>query len=489
MKKSTIISILMFAILLTSSCNAWLDVKPTNEKEREDQFSTVNGFRSALIGCYLNLKDKSLYGEAMTMTTIEYLAQLWESKSDNVKNFMNLDWSADYSKSQMLATFSKMYNTINQLNDILIQLDVQGEEAIPQDEIRNLVKGEALAMRAFCHFDILRLFGPSPKDPNKTSVSLPYSETCGYDLIPYYTYDTYVEKLWEDIDRADSLLQLVDPVQNFTFGDLNNPTMMLQNSQIISDFQAYRQVRFNYWAVKALKARMALYLGDKTVAYENAKFLIDARVKGKPIGDMASFSYDVGREWFTLPSETIFAVNCYDLITSIENIFQNRQNVLYKFPDQGTLIVELFENQSSDARLQLWTDMSYQTERHQGLCKYWQQDEEENTDAMIYGQQIPIFRMSEIYLIAAECAPSLEESNALMDVFRGDRALQPIVYADQSQLNAAILKEYLKEFYAEGQMFFTYKRIGATEMIWNETRKIEVSEYQIPLPEEEYTNK
>ena len=233
---------------------------------------------------------------------------------------------------------------------------------------------------------------------------------------------------------------------------------------------------------------MALYLGDKTVAYENAKFLIDARVKRKPIGDMASFSYDVGREWFTLPSETIFAVNCYDLITSIENIFQNRQNVLYKFPDQGTLIAELFENQSSDARLQLWTDMSYQTERHQGLRKYWQQDEEENSDAMIYGQQIPIFRMSEMYLIAAECAPSLEESNALMDVFRGDRALQPIVYADQSQLNAAILKEYLKEFYAEGQMFFTYKRIGATEMIWNETRKIEVSEYQIPLPEEEYTN-
>ena len=74
MKKSTIISILMFAILLTSSCNAWLDVKPTNEKEREDQFSTVNGFRSALIGCYLNLKDQSLYGQAMTMTTVEYLA-------------------------------------------------------------------------------------------------------------------------------------------------------------------------------------------------------------------------------------------------------------------------------------------------------------------------------------------------------------------------------------------------------------------------------
>ena len=62
MKKSITISIVMFAVLLTSSCNTWLDVKPSNEKEREDQFSRVNGFRSALIGCYLNLKDQSLYG-------------------------------------------------------------------------------------------------------------------------------------------------------------------------------------------------------------------------------------------------------------------------------------------------------------------------------------------------------------------------------------------------------------------------------------------
>ena len=51
-----------------------------------------------------------------------------------------------------------------------------------------------------------------------------------------------------------------------------------------------------------------------------------------------------------------------------------------------------------------------------------------------------------------------------------------------------ILKEYLKEFYAEGQMFFTYKRMGATEMIWNENRKINISEYRVPLPETEYEN-
>ena len=46
----------------------------------------------------------------------------------------------------------------------------------------------------------------------------------------------------------------------------------------------------------------------------------------------------------------------------------------------------------------------------------------------------------------------------------------------------------MKEFYAEGHMFFTYKRLGASQMIWNEERQIDIYEYQAPLPDTEYTN-
>lgn len=207
-----------------------------------------------------------------------------------------------------------------------------------------------------------------------------------------------------------------------------------------------------------------------------------------PIGDITKFTQDRNDQWYTLPSETIFAVNCYNLIETIENIFTNNQNVLYKFETQPEVLSELFENQSSDLRLQLWTDMSHESNRKYGLIKYWQQDDETNQDAMIYGQQIPIFRMSEMYLIAAECAPSLTEGNAWLDEFRKNRGLQTINCSSQEQLNNEVLKEYLKEFYAEGHMFFTYKRLGASEMIWNEERQIEINEYQIPVPDTEYTN-
>lgn len=483
-----ILVIVLCGIVLLSSCNKWLDVKPSSEKEREDQFSTENGFRLALSGAYLKLNSNNLYGQAMTMTSMEYLAQLWYTESASIENFMNLDWDSDYAKSQMSSIFSEMYNAIYMLNDILIQMDIQGEEAIPEEEIRYLIQGEALALRAFCHFDILRLFGPSPVAPNRNAVSLPYSETASIELIPYYPYDEYIEKIRTDINRADSLLKQVDPVLRLTFEELNNPTQLLNSNKIIHDFQAYRQVRFNYWALQAFKARMALYLGDKTAAYEYATTLINTKVNGMPIGDITKFTKDRNDQWYTLPSETIFAVNCYNLIETIENIFTNNQNVLYKFETQPEVLSELFENQSSDLRLQLWTDMSHESNRKYGLIKYWQQDDETNQDAMIYGQQIPIFRMSEMYLIAVECAPSLAEGNTWLDEFRKNRGLQTINCSSQEQLDNEILKEYLKEFYAEGHMFFTYKRLGASEMIWNEERQIEINEYQIPVPDTEYTN-
>ncbi|MDE6450744.1 MAG: RagB/SusD family nutrient uptake outer membrane protein, partial [Odoribacter sp.] len=333
----------------------------------------------------------------------------------------------------------------------------------------------------------LRLFGPSPVANDKSSVQLPYSEKSGKELVAYYPYDAYVEKIWTDLNRADSLLKAVDPVQRLTFEELNNPNTLLKNYKIIDNFQCYRRVRFNYWALKAFKARVALYLGDNQTAYENAMVVINARVADKPVGDMSVIIQDINAEWYTLPSETLFAINAYDLIDKVQNIFKNTQNVLYKYETETELQKDLFENQSSDYRLKLWTDMSYKEQRQVSIKKYWQVDEKEEKEAITYGQQIPILRMSEVYLIAVETAPSLSEGNEKLDIFRKDRGLLTKNCSTYEELKYEVLKEYQKEFYAEGQMFFTYKRIGAKEMIGKENRPIELSEYRIPLPETEFS--
>ena len=48
-----------------------------------------------------------------------------------------------------------------------------------------------------------------------------------------------------------------------------------------------------------------------------------------------------------------------------------------------------------------------------------------------------------------------------------------------------IIREYHREFYGEGQMFYTYKRLGANSMIRGE-QEVTESEYILPLPSTEY---
>ena len=235
-----------------------------------------------------------------------------------------------------------------------------------------------------------------------------------------------------------------------------------------------------------MEARIALYLGDTETAYECAKLVMDARVENAPVGDISALSADFANEYYSLPSETLLALNVFDLEDDIQSIFRNTQTVLYNWETPAEVLTNLFDNETSDSRYSsLWTSMDYQTQRKMGIKKYWQLDAEENDDAAIYGQQIPLLRMSEMYLIAIETASTLAEGNTLLDEFRSARGLRTKTCARKEELNAEVLKEYQKEFYAEGQMFFQYKRLGATNINWK-NRAIEISEYQIPLPETEY---
>ncbi|MNT88089.1 hypothetical protein D3C72_2285880 [compost metagenome] len=52
-------------------------------------------------------------------------------------------------------------------------------------------------------------------------------------------------------------------------------------------------------------------------------------------------------------------------------------------------------------------------------------------------------------------------------------------------LKAAVVDEYRREFVAEGQMFYTYKRLQATNMKWYST-PIEEKNYIVPLPPNEF---
>ena len=58
----------------------------------------------------------------------------------------------------------------------------------------------------------------------------------------------------------------------------------------------------------------------------------------------------------------------------------------------------------------------------------------------------------------------------------------------QEQLTTEIMREYRREFFGEGQMFYTYKRLGEKNMLWKTDREVGEQDYIVPLPSTENAN-
>jgi hypothetical protein len=87
-------------------------------------------------------------------------------------------------------------------------------------------------------------------------------------------------------------------------------------------------------------------------------------------------------------------------------------------------------------------------------------------------------------LIATETAPNLTESNALFETIRKARNLNTISLINEDIKQQEIIKEYRKEFYAEGLMFYTYKRLFVKKIL-GRNKEMTEKNYVIPLPDTE----
>ena len=97
----------------------------------------------------------------------------------------------------------------------------------------------------------------------------------------------------------------------------------------------------------------------------------------------------------------------------------------------------------------------------------------------------PLIRLSEVYLIAAECAPTDDEALGYINAIREHRRC-----ADASLQNGTrqelITREFAREVIGEGQLYFYYKRLGMEEIASgteaNGTYQMTLSNYVWPLP-------
>ena len=488
--KKVLLYITLFATLSLASWNDWPETQP----DEKDMFETVSGFKNALTACYIKLNSPNLYGLSLTITDIEFMAQHWSYQKSNYRGAEDLKafkYENDYPKTLISAIYGEMYNTIAQAN-IILQNMPEHKEVITNEDMRAIVEAEALTIRAFCHMEILRLFGQMPQNASQ-QVSLPYAKTISTVMIPYYSFNDFTNLILTDLDAAETLFKDHDPLFSYSFQELDNFfDTKNYDVELADEFMGFRRFRFNYYAVKAIRARLYMYMGKKTEAYTAAREIIDAVDKnGKKVLELAGAG-DINSSNFALPSECILALSNYEIEDNIRDLFKSDNTSTKIYLTEKQFNNDLFAGQSTavNNRVQVWD----RTPDNQGnvkplLKKYNQPSSTTNMDMEVLATQkqvIPLIRLSEMYLIAIESAPTQNEANALYIPYMKARNVDASPL-QQEQLMTEIIREYRREFFGEGQMFYTYKRLGIKNMLWKTDREVGEQDYVVPLPSTELT--
>ena len=366
------------------------------------------------------------------------------------------------------------------------------KEVITNEDMRAIVEAEALTIRAFCHMEILRLFGQMPQNASQ-QVSLPYAKTISTVMIPYYSFNDFTNLILTDLDAAETLFKDHDPLFSYSFQELDNFfDTKNYDVELADEFMGFRRFRFNYYAVKAIRARLYMYMGKKTEAYTAAREIIDAVDKnGKKVLELAGAG-DINSSNFALPSECILALSNYEIEDNIRDLFKSDNTSTKIYLTEKQFNNDLFAGQSTavNNRVQVWD----RTPDNQGnvkplLKKYNQPSSTTNMDMEVLATQkqvIPLIRLSEMYLIAIESAPTQNEANALYIPYMKARNVDASPL-QQEQLMTEIIREYRREFFGEGQMFYTYKRLGIKNMLWKTDREVGEQDYVVPLLSTELT--
>ena len=175
----------------------------------------------------------------------------------------------------------------------------------------------------------------------------------------------------------------------------------------------------------------------------------------------------------SVEKEHILAIYEYNLKDRAESAFTTNSSYSKA---QNVLSPNLYPAGTTDIRyLGLWTSYTSGSGSVVFSIKKFLQDD--NHDEI---NQFPLIRLAEMYFIAMECGP-LSEASRLYEEFCLSRDIELVNLQSEAQLEEVLIKEYNKEFYAEGQAFYAFKRLAVENILWAKFPGDEES-YVVPLP-------
>jgi hypothetical protein len=403
-----------------AGCKKWLDAEAPLQVDQNTVYSTEQGFREVLNGVYLQMGSKSLYGRDLTFGLMAVLGRSYDTTiSPAIGNLYyegaRYNFQHDALKGNFKNVWDSLYLCIANLNNLLD--NAESRKSMFTGNNYKLVKGEALGLRAFLHFDLVRMFAASPAAAGLNAPGIPYRNKISPYAIPASSTGAVIDSCIADLLAAELLL-----------GDVDMTTS-----------------RFTTWAVKGALARIYLYKGDVANAQRYALGLISSN----------RFPLSVNNSDLMFTKEHLFS-----LFSSSNISLSYYKSVLNTVPPLGfTTLNQTALYVSGGGATSDWRRAFVDPATNVALGNTISPRKAYSSNANV----LPMIRMTEMYYIAAECATiSLDTLTAtnLLDTVRVHRNLPKYIAAalGKDSLHTEIRKEYQKEFLGEGQMFYFYKR-------------------------------
>ena len=259
-------TLLLTLPLLLSACGAYLDVNPKSEVTDKELFATAEGCEDAIYGIYAEIGGdrNGLYGQMLAYKYPDLMTGNFTiNQSDDMAYVVQRQWTHDNAIAVAEKIWVSGYKAIGHVNKALSHI-------LPKDdgEFRHtrLYKGELLALRAFLHFEMARIFAVSfaSGDAAAKAKAIPYVKSYGIQVTPYSSLDKVFELIIADLTEAEKYLE-------------EDKTLLpVERNNSMGDFTSNRITHFNLYAVKALLARVYWTMNDLEKAEDYAQEVIDS---------------------------------------------------------------------------------------------------------------------------------------------------------------------------------------------------------------------
>jgi hypothetical protein len=406
-----LVLLLPFCIL---SCNKQLDLAPTDTIiDPERTFRTVSDLNGGLLGAYTRLTNNTLYSVSLVSDECTL-----PNENDLGRGVATYRWQIDPGSTTITASFDEYYITIDRVNRVLGAMNrvpAKGADIALKERYR----GEALALRAYCHFQLLQSYAEAYEP---AAMGVPFMDTSIVSFPARNSFGDVIAAIEKDLQQASTLIP----------ADADDNT------------------RITLAGVAAIRARTALYAKKWDDAITYATTAIDAL----PLADAADFP---GIWKDTKQSEVIWKLKQVPGSDAPAGAVYYDGDICYYAPS-----FELINTFDKDKDVRYSAYILFDDTRGDGTSEYLV-----NKYAGPSGHpglaDIKLFRTGEMYLIRAE---ALAEKNRVADGATDLNNLRaarisgytPQTFANKEALIAAVYAERFKELAFEGQRLFDLRR-------------------------------